>query len=160
VAPDPENDDFFLNPRAADWWGKGTKGDEAYGQEFEPVQQDSEAKFKPSEGRAETTEKQEELPDSLDISLERIDSEMQALKVGPNRANLAKLEARKELDAQISHFYSKIVEHNEVTGRLKQILTCKICRLQTSRLYNMKDHVSKHLDIRPYECPSCHERFP
>ena len=57
MAPDPDNDDFYLNPRAADWWCVGTKGDEAYRQEFEPVQEDPEAKFKPSEGRAETTKK-------------------------------------------------------------------------------------------------------
>ena len=40
--------------------------------------------------------------------------------------------------------YYKGIQTNPQTKRINQVLICKYCNKQTTKLYNMKDHVHMH----------------
>ena len=53
----------------------------------------------------------------------------------------------------IDQFYLRTDSVNPKSGRIKQLLSCLICKeLQTSRLSNMKEHIRNHLRLQLFSC--------
>lgn len=50
-------------------------------------------------------------------------------------------------------------EFNRKTNRLKQVLTCGLCRMRSERLSNMRDHIRGHLKFKPHVCRHCGKGF-
>ena len=56
------------------------------------------------------------------------------------------------------HFY-KVKATNQWTGRNQQNLVCRICGKISTKLCNMKDHIRRHLSIKPFACSLCGRGF-
>lgn len=44
---------------------------------------------------------------------------------------------------------------NMVTGRRNQVLKCKVCGLQSTKSFEIENHVRRHSKSRPFICNKC-----
>lgn len=55
--------------------------------------------------------------------------------------------------------YIKINNYNDVTRRTNQVLKCKYCEHQFTKMCSLKDHLRIHLDQKPFDCSNCGKTF-
>ena len=76
------------------------------------------------------------------------------------RVDYDKLTDKKKFNGDLSEYYAIVREINPKTHRYRQTLFCLLCdKVQTPRIWDMKDHIRNHLQLKPYACSKCNKGF-
>lgn len=61
--------------------------------------------------------------------------------------------------SQYYHDYREAPPGDKPTAQSDAGLVCRVCQYFTTKMYNMKRHVLKHMPEHRFKCPLCHKGF-
>ena len=65
----------------------------------------------------------------------------------------------KVLEKAIDAMFFKTAKYNSQTGRSTQTFVCYECHHTTWKISNMRNHVRRHIKLKPFKCEGCGRGF-
>ena len=65
----------------------------------------------------------------------------------------------KTLEKAIDSMFFKTAKYNSKTGRSTQTFVCYECHHTTWKVSNMRNHVRRHIKLKPFKCEGCNRGF-
>ena len=65
----------------------------------------------------------------------------------------------KNRERTLEQLFYKTAKFNPKSGRSQQTLVCRICSKTAWKKSNMRNHVRRHIDLKPFRCDTCGRGF-
>ena len=65
----------------------------------------------------------------------------------------------KSRERALEQLFYKTAKFNPKSGRSQQTLVCRICSKTAWKKSNMRNHVRRHIDLKPFKCGTCGRGF-